>query len=522
MRNRTLHQSLRDFAEQAAFQLEADAAGGAEVPFEVVESPGARAPLYCYRPLSGQFIRERLGVLGRLPTYGPAKHSVQSLGGVDAYLRVRGEPRVPEDLGERADAALRSFLSAMYADVSEFEFSAERFSRAYSELEGAVYETRSLTAVIVPLNGLELASDEVPIVEGLSLVRADTVEDAPAEAVWNRPTPGDEPNVVVSLTVEGAPGEPPPLHAARARFSALLTALRLVDAGGFALGSSAWSRTDAGPWQLVALGTGGGVPAGPPYRVESDEEDELRGFCNLVARRAQTARGEVAFALRRFEMGCERPDPFDGLTDHLLALRALLEPEGPASGRLAQRMAAICAMPEHRAALAERTAHAISLERAIVGGLEPAAADAEALVADTAHHLRALLRDVLCGHLDDDLVAVADGLLSDAITGDREAVPPETPVTDEPPMAESPPEGVISEPGSVTEDPRGIGFDPEAEMVPDEPEMAVSEPEFEPEPEPETGLFVPDMAAPGESVFDWDMPAPGGDDDTTERDQVFF
>jgi hypothetical protein len=76
VRNRTLHQSLRDFAEQAAFQLEADATGGAEIPFEVIESPGARAPLYCYRPLTGQFIRERLGVLGRLPTYPPARRAI--------------------------------------------------------------------------------------------------------------------------------------------------------------------------------------------------------------------------------------------------------------------------------------------------------------------------------------------------------------------------------------------------------------------------------------------------------------
>ena len=132
MRNRVLHQSLRDFAEQASFQLEADATGGAEIPFEVVESPGANAPLYCYRPLTAEFIRERLGVLGVLPTYAPARRALEGLGGVDAYLRVRGEPRIPDDPGERADAVLRSFLSTMFAEASEFEFSAPRFSRAYA------------------------------------------------------------------------------------------------------------------------------------------------------------------------------------------------------------------------------------------------------------------------------------------------------------------------------------------------------------------------------------------------------
>src|SRR5204863_5118604 len=126
-----------------------------------------------------------------------------------------------------------------------------------------------------------------------------------------------------------------PLQEAARRFGRLLTALRLVDAAGFALGASAWARVDAGAWQLVPLGIGGRRPRGPGYRIEPEEEDELRGFCNLIARRAPSpgvdptdAGGEVAWALQRFELGCERESPFVALTDHLLALRALLEPEG--------------------------------------------------------------------------------------------------------------------------------------------------------------------------------------------------
>jgi hypothetical protein len=113
-------------------------------------------------------------------------------------------------------------------------------------------------------------------------------------------------------------------------------------------------------------------------------------------------------------MGCERLAPFEALTDHLLALRALLEPEGPSSGRLAQRLAVLCAEPADRAALAERTAHAISLERAVIAGLAPAEPGVDALVEQLSEHLRALLRDVLCGHLDADLRGVADGLLAQA------------------------------------------------------------------------------------------------------------
>jgi hypothetical protein len=152
----------------------------------------------------------------------------------------------------------------------------------------------------------------------------------------------------------------------------------------------------------------------------------MRGFCNLIGRRIgahphgggrgldNSGAGEVAWALARFEMGCERIAPFEAMTDYLLALRALLEPEGPASGRLAQRLAVICAAPEDRAALAERTAHAISLERAVITGLAPGSTGVDALVEELAENLRAILRDVLCGHLNADVRGVADDLLAEA------------------------------------------------------------------------------------------------------------
>jgi hypothetical protein len=147
--------------------------------------------------------------------------------------------------------------------------------------------------------------------------------------------------------------------------------------------------------------------------IPAAQEDELRAFCSLVSRRTPRS-GEVAWALSRFEMACERLGSFDALTDHLLALRALLEPEGAESGRLAQRLAAICAHPHERAALADRMARAVTLERTIVAGLAQPATGADQLVDELAGHLRALLRDVLCGHLDSDLRTLADELLAEA------------------------------------------------------------------------------------------------------------
>jgi hypothetical protein len=418
VRNTTLHGVIEAFVTEAAMQLTAETSSGAEVPFELAETPGGsrgrgggRVPLYCYRPLTGAFIRDRLGLLTAMPTYAPALRALSGLDGVEAYLRQRGEARIPDGSRERADAALRILVSAVFAERTEFGFDPDRFEAAYEELERAVYEGRAVTMVAAPLLGIALDPDtrEIALGEGLSLMRGDALEDAPPEAVWGD---GEEPHVLIVLSVAQDRAAPAPVSTARARFRRTLTALRLFERGGYALGPVGWTRIDAGGWRSVALG-GSGRP-GLPRRIAAEQEDELRAFCNLVARRTPRT-GEIAWALSRFEMGCERLAPFEALTDYLLAPRALLEPEGPASGRLAGRLAAICARPEDRAAVAERTAHAISLERAVIGGLAPAHPGVDALVDELTEYLRALLRDVLCGHLSADLCAVADELLAQMV-----------------------------------------------------------------------------------------------------------
>jgi hypothetical protein len=162
---------------------------------------------------------------------------------------------------------------------------------------------------------------------------------------------------------------------------------------------------------MHALSLAPAPPSDETLVLEPDVEDELRAFVNLIPRRLPR-RGTVAWALRRFELGCERRRRLEALSDYLLAARALLEPEGASSGRLAGRLAVICALPDHRAEMAERVAHAISLERAVIAGLDPAVPEPGLLVDELAGHLRALLRDVVCGHLEEDLVAVAEGLLN--------------------------------------------------------------------------------------------------------------
>jgi hypothetical protein len=145
--------------------------------------------------------------------------------------------------------------------------------------------------------------------------------------------------------------------------------------------------------------------------------ETLHGMAAVAPELAHTrapaiGRPELAWALARYEMGCERASELEALSDYLLALRALLEPEGPASGLLAGRLAALCAVPEERPALARRMLRAIALECAAITGAAVEHASCDALVAELAGHLRAVLRDVVCGHLPPDLVACADSLLA--------------------------------------------------------------------------------------------------------------
>lgn len=422
MRNLTLHGLLEAFTTDAGMRLNLAAADGDEIPFEVVQSDvgrSGRIPLYCYRPLTGDFIRARLGLLVALPTYAPVARALEGVGGLEAYLRARGHLGVPEQPRDQVDEVLRDFLARVFEERSEFAFDDVRFETAYLELERAIYEGRCVTEVVAPLLGIDLDpnTDELALGEGLSIVRCTALAGAPVDLSAQQ-----QPPLLLVLRVAHDRLQQPSVSYARTRFRRVLTALRLFERGGYAIGPIGYSRIDDGAWSPVPLGS-----TGRPRLltlIPQANEDELRAFCNLIGRRLPVASGgrgpdnsgagEAAWALARFEMGCERAVPFEALTDYLLALRALLEPEGPASGRLAQRLSMICAAPDERAALAERTAHAISLERAVIAGLAPANAGVDALVEELAEHLRAILRDVLCGHLAADVRGIADDLLAEA------------------------------------------------------------------------------------------------------------
>lgn len=411
MRNGTLHATLEAFTLDVAGALQAEKARGAEVPFEVVEESGGRVPLYCYRALTRAFISQRLGLLCALPTYAAAARALEGVETLAAYLRYRGEAQVASASRERAQAGLALFLARVFADRDQFEFDRGRFEIAFSELERTVYKGRCVNTVVAPLLGVALDPNtrEIALGDGLSLMQGEALDDAPAEAVWGD---GYGPNVLAVFSAVQDPDAPSPVALARARFRRALTALRLFEPGGYALGPTAWTRPDTGMWRPFALPFSGR----PRLQtvIAARQEDELRGFFNLIARRTPSG-GPLAWALARFEMGAERLGPFEALTDYLHAARALLEPEGPAASRLAVRLAAICAGPADRARVSERLASAVALESSLILGTCSPAPGMDALVLELSEHLRALLRDLVCGHLDGDICVLADELLAEPV-----------------------------------------------------------------------------------------------------------
>jgi hypothetical protein len=401
MQSRQLHASLHAFAAQASAALAGQVAGGDEIGFEVVEegARGKRPGLFCYAPLTGEFVERHWQLLLALPAADSAQSTLASLGGLEEYLDAyaaerRGGVPILQDV-------LRCFTRRVFERGDDFELVAERFEAAYRELRPEAEEVGEL-AVLALLRGIGCMSTEVELSDGIMLAPLAELDVLPPDPAWRRQS---GPVTVVALVVPRASGA---IEEALGALRDLQTAFRLY-APGIALAPLAWIRSQPSAWRALPI-PGGGRGDGNLF-LPPEQEDELRAFANLVTRR-RPAEGELAWALERFELGLERDDALSGLTDNLLALRALLEPEGPRSGRLAGRIAALCAEPRSRVPATERVAHAISLEQSLIAGVN-VGGDALVLAAEIEAHLRALLRDVIAGHLSPDLLALADALLAE-------------------------------------------------------------------------------------------------------------
>jgi hypothetical protein len=460
MQSRGLHTALTKFIESAAIHLQAEVDAGAEVPFELGSQTGRRGrgatPLYCYRALTAAFIAEHQIELERLPGHSEAAKLLEGFDGLDRYLASVGATTDPTRSARparrvrqpRAPAAIRVLLADVFDEQTDFEVHPERVQAALERLERAEAVNSNEVTLVATLHGLTITSAELAVTKGLTIAHPDALEGLPDGAL--SPAGGEpvDDHLVVALTLSEAEeiitdGDARDAAAqGRDIFKDLLRALRLFGDGRVAMGALAWMRVGDSGWNPLALGLGG-RPHGMLV-VTAEQEDELRSFCNLVSRRAPHG-NQLAWALRRFELGCERENPHEALTDHLFALRAVVEPEGPASGLLAVRMGALCATPAHRVELTERILAAVELERAAINGTPLKRGGGQGLMREMSDHLRALLRDVICGHLTADLPGLADELLATPGEAADEMEPMEE-LLAEPPAEPALAEPVLAEP----------------------------------------------------------------------------
>ena len=352
MHDLVVREALETMARDAARRFRELIAAGEEIPYEVRE-PGAGSPICQYEPLTERFVRDHVGTLRELDSFGAACAALEAANLAGTYLEEMGVS-APRDPRRRAELAGIAFLCRHWMGSTDFSLERERLAAAIAELEHAEEPELGELEVAVPLRGFQMPLARLDLGTA-TIVAADAVE-VPAEARAGEglgASPWEPTFLAVARIPE--PGEEEADSGAPAvdAFKRLITTLRLFKAGGVSLGPHAWTRAAGDRWRRIATGCGRPRPGG--YRLSEAELGALAAFARALAgsatpygRAAAQRPGlplALARAISRFEAGLERTSAVDGLNDHLLALRFLLEGAGPASLGLPMRVAALCAEP---------------------------------------------------------------------------------------------------------------------------------------------------------------------------------
>ncbi len=404
VRDPLLNEALRRLAAEAATRFTTLVASGDQLPFDVAEQEGPDESFFhSYVPLTARYVRERESELRILPAFEPAREAV-ALGGVAApYLEQRGEV-VPADPGERAARLLTVFLASLWDGCTEFALDRERLDEALAVLDAEAGDVDEADIVVVPIVGLQMQGARLRLPHGVQIVRADSFE-APIEAMRSEGMGRSAWEPQLLAIAEQGEG---PDSAAEAldQLGELISVMRLFKAGGVGLGPYAFAPTGEGSWRRIA--TGAPAPRAEGYKLSGEEAAQLVELAETLTARPDPA-GSLAWAVRRFELGCERPSALEGLSDHLLALRAVLDGQGPVGASLPMRAAALIAGSNDRLAARERVEAAMELERAQMTGA--AASGAGELAAWVEGSVRRILRDAALGTLGADLNEAADETL---------------------------------------------------------------------------------------------------------------
>ena len=401
MRDPKLPDALRMLAAEAATRLTSLVATGEELPFDVAENSGEHT-FYRYVPLTSRFVHEHADELRSLPAFGPACSAVDASGIAAPYLEARSEA-VPEDEVERADRMLIAFIARLWDGATEFRIEKPRLDAAIRELEVEVSDVSEADVLLAPLVGLQMPQARLELPGGVLIVCADSI-DAPAEAtrsVGMERNAWDPQFLAVAEKEEGVAGSAPALLMLRD----LISVVRLFKEGGVGLGPYAYAPTGEGTWKRIPTGVPRTRPGG--YRLSAAEAEELADFARRLEVRPDPE-GSLAWAVARFEMGCDRPTALEGLSDHLLSMRALFERTGPVGASLPMRAAALIAEPAERDEAREKLQGAFELERAMMAGREFDLGAGMGLAAWVEDAARSIVRGAALGEHGSDVAASAD------------------------------------------------------------------------------------------------------------------
>ncbi len=424
MRDQLLHEALRRLATEAATRFSAMVAAGDQIPFDVAADDGEEAAFYSYVPLTSRYVEERAEELRSLPGFGPAREAAVEAGVATAYLEERGE----------------IFIASLWEGCAELSLDRARLDGALSLLDAEARVVDDADVLVVPIVGLRMSVPRLELPHGVRVVRADSI-DAPTEAMRSEGMgrAAWEPQfLAVAEQDEGGGAE-----AAMRQLRELISVMRLFKPGGLGLGPYAFAPTGEGCWRRLATGAPASRPGG--YRLSEAESAELVELANALEARPDPD-AALAWAVGRFEMGCERDSAVAGLSDHLLALRAVLEGHGPVGASLPMRAAALIAGEEmDRVEARKRLEDMLELERALMSGSRTERA--MEFAAWTEESVRGLLLKAALGELGSDLSATADETLiaNGLACGDAEITvsvqtSPESSAVEPPVIIEAPPE----------------------------------------------------------------------------------
>jgi hypothetical protein len=436
VRDHLLNEALKRLAAEAATRFSSLVAGGEQIPFDVAEQEGPDSLFHSYVPLTAHFVAERPDELRSLPAFGPACDAVCEANVAAPYLEARGQA-MPAEPGERAAKMLTIFIAALWDGCTEFSLDRERLDSALSVLDAESRDVHEADVLIAPIVGLRMPLARLQLPHGVRIVRADTI-DAPIEAMRSEGMgrAAWEPQFLALADQEGGPEG---AETAMRQLGELISVMRLFKEGGVGLGPYAFAPTGEGQWRRIATGAPATRPGG--YELNEEEAGELAELAAALEARPDPD-SSLSWAVARFEMGCARDSVLNGLSDHLLALRAALEGHGPVGASLPMRAAALIADDSHdRIQARERVEQALELERSLMNGTGADPRNALELSTWVEGGVRIMLREAALGELGTDISTAADETLiaTGLAAGDLEIAVTAQPAPPTPFVAETPP-----------------------------------------------------------------------------------